>query len=240
LRNYTLGPPVETYGPNLRIAAIVVVLGLLFCWLAFAVAIDTRDRTAWAVFLGLTAGFAALALRPLLSRVWMHEMGISFRGILGYGEMRWQEVERLYFGSYEMHAHYFPLGTFYRLKLISSHGEKVSLGERVRRADELAERIGKFTMERLLQKAVQEFNSGATVDFGAILVTRAEGVTLRKWYTDKKIRWDEIAGYDFTSSDLRFHRFGKRLSVNVAADRVANVRVLRALLDTVMERAWQR
>lgn len=231
---------METYGPNLRITAIILALALLFCGLAFAVAIDIHDRTAWIVFYSLSAGFAVLALRHLLSRVWLHEMGISFRGIFGYGEMRWQEVESLYFGSYEMHAHYFPLGTFYRLKLTSTHGGKISLGERVRRADELAERIAKFTFERLLQKAVQEFNSGATVDFGAILVSRAEGVTIIKWYADKRIRCDEIAGYDFTSSDLRFHRFGKRLSVSVAADRVANARVLRALLDTVMERVWQQ
>jgi hypothetical protein len=63
--------------------------------------------------IALSAGFAVLALRHLLSRVWLHETGISFQGIFGYGEMRWQEVERLYFGSYEIHAHYIPLGTFY-------------------------------------------------------------------------------------------------------------------------------
>jgi hypothetical protein len=170
----------------------------------------------------------------------VYELGISYRGISGYGEIRWQEVERFYFGAYEIHAHYLPLGTFYRLKMISTQGQKISLGERVRRAEELAEKIGKFTFERLLQKALHEFNGGARVDFGAILVSRAEGVTIIKWYADKKMRWDEIAGYDVTSSYLRFHRLNKRFAWDVSSERVANVPVLRALLDSVMGQVWQR
>jgi uncharacterized protein DUF6585 len=240
LQNYSLGPPVETFGPNWKIVAIVVALGLLFCWLALAVAWDLHDRTAWIVFYALTAAFVALALRHVLPRVWVHETGISFRGLFGQCEMRWQEVERLYFGSYEMHAHYVPLGTFYRLKLVSSHGVKLSLGERVGRADELAERIAKYTFERLLQKAKHELDRGATLDFGPILVSRPEGVKLLKWYADTRIRWEEIVGYDFTSSELVFHRAGKRFAAKVRTEKVPNVRVLRVLLDSVMQPVWQR
>src|SRR6266851_4427998 len=137
LRNYTLGPPFETYGPNVRVIAILLVLALLFCWLAFAVARDLRDPTAWFVFYALTAAFAGIVCWHLVSRVWL------------------QELERFYFGSYEIHAQHIPLGTFYRLKLITTHGQKVSLGERVRHADELAERIAKFSFEPLMQKALQ-------------------------------------------------------------------------------------
>jgi len=238
--NYTLGPALETYGPNIKVTGILVAIGGLFCGLAYAVALDALNKTAWAVFVGMTAVFSGLLLHHLRSRVWVHDPGISFRGILGYGEIRWQDVERMFFYSYEVHAHWIPLGTLHRLKLVDAHGHKISLGERIRCADELAERIAKATLERLLQKSVEEFQSGAVVDFGSILVSRAEGVTLRKWYGDKQIQWKEIAGYDFTSSHVGFHRFEKRFSANIGTERVANALVLRVLLDGVMGRVWSR
>jgi len=154
--------------------------------------------------------------------------------------LRWQDVERIYFYAYELHAHVFPLGTYYRLKLVTTHGQKISLGERIGHAEDLAQTIGKATLERLLEKAVQEFNSDPEVDFGAILVSRAEGVTIRKWHGDKRTRWEEIAGYDFTSSHVGFHRVEKRFSVNVGTERVANALVLRALLDGLMRKVWGR
>jgi hypothetical protein len=240
LQNYTLGPPLETFGPNIRVIAILLVLALFFCGLAFAVAIDLRDSTAWLVFYVLTAAFASIVTWYLVSRVWLHEMGISYRGIFGYGEIRWLELDRIYFGSYELNAHHIPLGTFYRLKLITSHGQKVSLGDRVRHADELAERIGKFSFEPLMQKALQTFNSGGVVDFGAVLVSRTEGVVVAKLLSDTKIPWQEIEGYDILSSHVSFHRFHKRFACSIGSDRVANLPVLRGLLDSVMHHVWQR
>ncbi|HET8923225.1 MAG TPA: DUF6585 family protein [Candidatus Acidoferrum sp.] len=160
--------------------------------------------------------------------------------MFGYGEIRWLELDRVYFGSYELHAQHFPLGTFYRLKLITTHGKKVSLGERVRHAEELAERIGRFSFKPLMQKALETFDSGGVVDFGAILVSRSEGVIIVKLLSDTKIRWEEIEGYDILSSHVSFHRFHKRFARSIASDRVANLLVLRALLDGVMHQVWQR
>ena len=236
-RNPTLGPVLETYGPNIRSVAIVLVVGLLFCTVALLFAMDLRERAAWIVFYVLTLLWMLLLLRYLLSKAWLHEVGISYRGMLGYGEMRWLEVARLYFGSYELHAQHIPLGTFYRLKLVSIQGQRVSLGERLRRADHLAGRIARFTFEPLLQKATHEFSADAAVDFGAIHLARQDGVTIDKTFFDKNLRWEEIAGYDFDSVYVRFHQF-KGLSWKVQAERVPNARVLEALLDGVMHKVW--
>lgn len=240
MENYTLGPSLETYGPNPRTVGIIVVIGGLFCGFAYAVAAEVQDKTARTVFLGMTAAFLGLLLHHLRSRVWVHDSGISFRGLLGYGELRWQDVERIYFYAYEVHAHWIPLGTFYRLKLVSAHGRKISLGERIQHAEDLAQSVGKATVERLLQKAVQEFNSDQEVDFGTIVVSRAGGMTVKKWHGDKQIRWEEIAGYDFTASHVGIHRFEKLFSVNIGTERVANILVLRALLDGAMRKVWGR
>src|SRR5260370_10644711 len=240
LRNYTLGPPLETYGPNLRVIAILLVLALLFCWLAFAVARDLRDPTAWFVFYALSGAFAGIVCWHLVSRVWLHELGISYRGILGYGEIRWLELERFYFGSYEIHGQHIPLGTFYRLKLITTHGQKVSLGERVRHADELAERIAKFSFEPLMQKALQTFNCGGVVDFGAILVSRSVGVTIVKLFSYPKIPCQESEGSVLLYSHASFHRFHKRFACRLASEPVPNLPILLPLLHSVLSPTLQR
>jgi hypothetical protein len=240
LQNYTLGPPLQTYGPNIKVTAILAVVGLLLCLLVFAVALEVRDTTAWTIFYILAALYGGTILRQLSSRVWLHETGISWRGIRGQGEMRWLELDRMYFGSYEIHAHYIPLGTFHRLKLISTQGQKVSLGERIRGGDDLAKEIAKFTLRPLLQRATQSFENGQEADFGAVSVSLSEGVTVRKWYADKKIPWQEIEGYERNDVYFKIHRFKKHFAVSVSSEQIANVHVLRALLDGVMHHVWQR
>jgi uncharacterized protein DUF6585 len=239
LQNYSLGPTLRTYGPNIKVTAILGVVGVFPCLLAFAVAIEVRDPIAWAIFYALFALYGGMFLRQLSSRVWLHETGISYRGILGHGEMRWLDLDRIYFGAYEVHAHYIPLGTFYRLGLVSRQGQKVSLGERVRHADELAQEIRKLTFKQLMEKATQIFENGQEVDFGGILVSRTEGLTVRRWLSDKNIPWPEIEGYEATDAYFKIHQFKKRFSVNVSSQKIANVHVLRALMGGVMHHVWQ-
>jgi len=156
------------------------------------------------------------------------------------GEMRWRDLERMYFGSYEIHAHYIPLGTFHRLKLVSTLGQKVSLGERIGGADSLGREIAKFTLKPLLEKALQSFENGQEVEFGKIIVSRNKGVTVRTWYDDKRIAWQEIESYACNDAYFKIHRFKKHFAVSISSEKIANAHVLHALLDGVMRQVWQR
>jgi hypothetical protein len=49
LQNYKLGPPLQTYGPNIKVTVILCVVGLLLFLLIFAVAIEVKDLTAWTI-----------------------------------------------------------------------------------------------------------------------------------------------------------------------------------------------
>jgi hypothetical protein len=215
-------------------------VGLLLCLLILAVAAEVKDLTAWTIFYLAAALFGGAVLRQLSSRVWLYETGISWRGVRGLAEMRWGDLERMYFGSYEIHAHYIPLGTFHRLKLVSTQGQKVSLGERIGGADDLAKEIAKFTLKPLLQKAMQNFENGQGVDFGKIIVSRQEGLVVRTWYDDKKIPWQEIEGYEQNDAYIKIRRFKKHFAVSVSSEKIANAHVLHALLDGVMHQVWQR
>ena len=84
MENYALGPTLKTFGPNRAICIVVVVAGL-FCGFAYLVAADVQGKMAWAVFFGMTAFFVGLLLHHLRSRVWVHDSGISFRGLLATG-----------------------------------------------------------------------------------------------------------------------------------------------------------
>jgi len=240
LQNYTLGPPLQTYGPNVKVTVILSVVGLLPCLLIFAVAIEVKDLTAWTIFYLVAALYGGVVLRQLSSRAWLHETGITWRGIGRQGEMRWRDLERMYFGSYEIHAHYIPLGTFHRLKLVSTLGQKVSLGERIGGADSLGREIAKFTLKPLLEKALQSFENGQEVEFGKIIVSRNKGVTVRTWYDDKRIAWQEIESYACNDAYFKIHRFKKHFAVSISSEKIANAHVLHALLDGVMRQVWQR
>jgi hypothetical protein len=62
MRSYTLGPPVETFGPNIRITTVFGAFGLFICTLAFLVAHEIKDSTAWRIFFALAALFAGSLL----------------------------------------------------------------------------------------------------------------------------------------------------------------------------------
>ena len=236
-RHPALGPVVESYGPNIKVSGLFLVFGGGICSFVFLLARDIQDRIAWIVFIVLTAALAILLLSVLASRVWLHEGGISYRRLSGEGELRWPDLARIYFGVYEIHAHYVPLGTFYRLHVVGVHGQRLSFGERIRHADDLAHNIQHYTLQPLLQKALQTFQSQGVVDFGAIVVSREHGLTLKKWFHDKQFRWQDIKSYEFSPGEIRIEPF-RGFSWKVSADDVANTHVLCKLLDEVMQQVW--
>jgi hypothetical protein len=238
MRHSTLGPTVQTFGPSLRITAILFVAGLLPCGLAYAVAHEIQDRTAWIVFDSLTLGFGVYFASHLSCRAWLHEAGISYRNLLGYGEVRWEEIEQIYFGAVEVHAHWMPLGTFERLKIITNLQKRVSFGGNIQNTGGINAAAVQRTFERLYGKVVEEFNSGSELKFGAIRVSRSQGVIIRGWFFSRTIPWPEIAGFRADDYFVSFERMAKHFTIRVAAERVANVRVLHSLLMGVMKHVW--
>lgn len=234
----TLGPSRQTFGPNLRILVVLLVIGFLFSGLAYAVAHEIRDRTAWIVFNALTVGFGVTIVGSLASRAWLHDGGISYRSIFGYGEVRWEEIEWIYYGAADLQAHWIPLGKLERLKLVTREQRKVSFGGNIQNASMLYEAASQKTFDRLYGRAVEEFNSGTELSFGSIRVTPSLGIIIQKWLVPKTILWREIAGFQADEYFVSFDRVAKHFAVRVATERVANVRVLHLLLMGAMKHVW--
>src|SRR5262249_32680249 len=82
VKNNAPGPAIESFGPHFRISMALIGIGGLFSWLAFDAAKEEPTWIAWAVFYCLAIGFGPLVMRHLALRLWLHEKGISYRGIV--------------------------------------------------------------------------------------------------------------------------------------------------------------
>jgi hypothetical protein len=229
--HHSLGAVVRSFGPNIKTAVAVILVGTFVPWLTYMLVVGLNLAFAWIIFYSISVGLGLLILSHLWFRIWVHESGISYRGILGYGEIRWSDLDRIYFGSYSVHAHYFPLGTFYRLRLISRQGNKLSIGERIGGADELADLIQSYTLTQLFPRALREFENGQEVDFGNIRVNRKIGIRYYKWFSWHEIRWKDWTEYGVSDTHVNLRSEGKLFQVNIAAEKVANVHVLEHLFD---------
>jgi len=228
-----LGASYHSFGPNFRMTLALVGAGGLFCWLAYEAAVEFHERIAWIVFYVLSVGFGLLAALHLSFRVWVHEGGLVCRGLFVRNTIPWREISRIYFASYDIHAHYVALGTFYRLRLTTKHGKNLSIGERLHGAKDLSELIQSYTLAEMLQKAKHEFENGAELDFERIRISRKAGVKYHKWFRWHEIRWQDLTAYGVSDSHVNLSGARKLFKVNIPAEKVANTHVLKEILDQV-------
>jgi hypothetical protein len=228
-----LGPVLETYKTNVRTIAYTVALGAIFCTPLWFAAQKNRSAAERFVFLAVLAFFVLVIAERVTARACLHDNGISYRSILSYKEIRWVEVDRIYYGAHQLSAHLIPLGTFYQLKLLDHNGQKLSLGDRVGRVAHLAEKIAQYTYEPLLQKAEQHFNRGDELDFGLVRVSRSAGLRVKHWSSYSTISWADLAAYKLDAGNFYLWRVGQKHTNGIPTERIPNAWVLLGLLNTV-------
>src|ERR1700730_2856745 len=228
-----LGPVLDTYKTNIRMTAFAVVLALIFCTPLWFAAHETDSHTARVIFLGVLAFFILVIAERLTARAYLHDDGISYRSILTQKEIRWVAVERLYYGAHRLSVNVIPLGTFYQLKLLDQHGQKLSLGDRVGRTAQLAEKIAQYTYEPLLRKATDNFSNGEELDFGLVRVSRSAGLKVKRWSGYTTIKWVDLAAYKLDAGNFYLWRTGEKHTNGLPTERIPNAWVLLGLLNAV-------
>jgi hypothetical protein len=228
-----LGPVLDTYKTNVRMTLIVIALAFIFCTPLWFASQETKSPAARLIFLAVLAFFALLIAERLTARAYLHDNGISYHSILSHREIRWVEVERLYYGAHQVSADVIPLGTFYQLKLLDQNGHKLSLGDRVGRIAQLAEKIAQYTYEPLLQKATYNFNRGDELDFGLVRVSRSAGVRVKPWSNYTTIPWSDLAAYKLDAGNFYLWRIGQKHTNGIPTERIPNAWVLLGLLNAV-------
>jgi hypothetical protein len=228
-----LGPVLDTYKTNVRMTAYAVAVGAIFCTPLWFAAQETKSPAALVIFLGVLAVFVLLIAERLTARAYLHDNGISYRSILRHKEIRWVEVERFYYGAHQVSAHIVPLGTSYQLKLLDQNGQKLSLGDRVGRIAQLAEKIAQYTYEPLLQRATHNFNRGDELDFGLVRVSHSAGLKVKHWSGFTAIPWADLAAYKLDAGNFYLWRVGQKHTNGIPTERIPNAWILLGLLSAV-------
>jgi len=236
MKRHSLGLELQSFGPSVRLVLVLIAVGGFFTWIFLEGAREFHSRTAWLVFYLIGACSGLLILRHLIFRVWVHESGILYRGMLGVGEILWRDFDKIYYCTYDITFHFVTLGVFHRLTLITKRGLKLSIGERLHGSGDLAELIQSYTLPEMMRKAVHEFERGAQLDCGAIRLSRKNGVKYQNWWFWHEIRWEHLSKYDVSDIRVNLRAANKLFETNISADKVANIHVLKELLDRVKKK----
>lgn len=231
-----LGVPVETFRGNKIVMAGVLLIALGAGW-GIMESCEPGDNTCWV--------WLAIVISPLLFLLYwlstveitIYDGGISSKTFLGGKEMRWDDVARFTYSATRQSVNFIPVGTYYHLKLESNQGQKISLGNRASRMEKLSTHMIQATMPSLLRKAVDQFNSGAEVDFGQIKLSRAgfKAKGLFKWF---EVPLDQVVDYRIDEGHFFVFQQGKKLpAISNGLSQVPNAFALLALLDSVFQRS---
>lgn len=234
------GPPLETFRTN---KATVAIVALVFALpVALAVATESWDDPTGGgfpalVFGAVVVGICAMAIIWLMSvRVSLHQDGICYRDILHSREMRWDDVDRFYYRAVKRSINFIPVGTYYKFRLVSIHGETISFGNRAEKPAELGSKLIDHTFPWLFKKNAQLFDSNVELDFGPVRLRRSSGVKLKKWFRWREIPWSDVLDYRIEHGEFYLWRVGEKRTKGSPLGSVPNAFVLVALLDAACGR----
>jgi hypothetical protein len=231
-----LGPELETFRGNKIAMALVIILGLGAASLVLAAFISTPPEKGFEIFtLLVLAGPVILFFWLMSIRVTLHSDGISYRSLFGEKEMRWDAMERFYYGATKQSVNFIPVGTYYHIKLVDAEGRKLSFGNRVESPGKLGPKLAEQTYPAIFRKVADQFNSGEEVDFGAIKLSRANGVKVKKLFGYKEIPWNQVSSFAIQSGRFYIWPVGKKRTTGPSLRQVPNAFALQGLLNSIFK-----
>jgi hypothetical protein len=232
---------LETYKGNRGFMALAVLPGLIPALMLIVAFTDHHFHpTVALVALLLFAGPVLHFLWLMSIRVTLHKDGISYHTLFGEKELRWDAVDRFYYGATKRSANFKWMGIDYHFNFVDAEGRKLSFGNRVRKTGKLGQKLIDLSYPALFKKVAEQFNSGQEVDFGPIRLSRTGGVKkmifLRRY---KEIPWNQFAGWSIQQGHFYIFCVGEK-SENAAhypVGDVPNAFVLNGLLNSICKRS---
>jgi len=223
-----------TFRINKVTLGLVIGFALLDIWVLHT-AFSGGNVEGPLVLLGLVliSVFGLLIAWLLSIRVSLHDNGIAYHSFFGSKEMLWDEVDRFYYSAHKRSINFIPVGTYYSFELQSSKGQRLSLGNRSEKPEQLGNRLIQLTYPGLLQKCASHFDSGVDVEFGPVRLSRSGGIQIKKLFRVVIIPLDSVAEYRIEDGSLYVFRGGRKRATRVSIGRIPNVFVLVGLLDAI-------
>jgi len=231
-----LGAELETFGGNKIVMALAATLAALTGWLVFAAFTTPSSDNGFKIFAVTLFAIPVFLIFWLQSvRVTLHSDGISYRSLFGEKEIRWDAVERFYYGATKRSVNFIPVGTYYYFKLVDNAGNKLRLGNRVEKLAPLGEKLINHTYPTLIKKVVNQYNSGQEVDFGSVKVTRDTGLRVKKFIGWKEIPWDNVSSFAIQKGHFYVWRKGEKHTTGPELRFVPNAWALEGLLKSIFK-----
>ena len=170
-----LGAPLRHFGFNRWWAAFFGFGALMFGSFSIAaVTVLKNDSEFWAllVFVPLLALNVFLLVRTLRASATVCEAGIRYTTLRCKGEMLWSEVEKFRYSVLTTYHEGFIKTTQYTMILVDKDGQRAELGSNVEHPKELAALLCAKLHPLLLQKTIAAYDSGKTLDLGAVKLAR--------------------------------------------------------------------
>ena len=230
-------PGQLTFLPNRLVAVLYLVLGALLTLLMTATIADahgnpSNTHAAWV--LGVVSFGLLLAGAWILScKLVLDDFGFQYRSLFGHREMKWQDIERFTYRSTRRSVNFVPIGTYCRYRFRDVHGQSVSFGTRFRNAAKLGNALIGMTTGPIYQKCAAGYNSGATVDFGKIRVSK-NGVAIKKLFRWRIIPLAEVSEYRVQRGHFYIFKKGDKRTTGPLISQVPNAFVLLELLNELL------
>lgn len=174
---------------------------------------------------------AAVAVSLIFLKVRIFAEGVAVTSILGENEIRWDQVESLYFEAIQQRQYGIPVMTSYTLRLADMSGNMLKIPAGLSRARVLANLIVSKTTPLITDRLVPRFNSGERLTFGSIQISLPEGIQAKaNAFNTVVTPWPMFTGVQIKMGMLSILRRDGKSGGVAAISRIPNAFVLQKLL----------
>lgn len=119
----------------------------------------------------------------------LYQNGIACNDRKGLRAWRWDEIASITAAITRHYTNGVYTGTTHKYTLIHNQGDKISFNDSFGKVEDLANAVREQIFPHLYKKAADAYNSGQTVTFGQLSLSRDGGLQIGK----KTYPWSEIA-----------------------------------------------
>jgi len=161
----------------------------------------------------------------------LYDRGFASRDRKGLRTWTWEDVLSLTSAVTRHYTNGIYTGTTHVYTLFNRKREKLVLNDVFKNVDQLAEEIEQKIFPLLYEPASEKYNSGQSLDFGSILISKT-GLQIGK----KTFAWAEVKDVSLQRGELKISRKdgGWFSGASISAANIPNLRVLLTIIDQVV------
>lgn len=244
-RKYNLGAPVYEYKESIAqtgCATVFLLVVGIFCLLAgFSSSSHSSDGSTTGTT--LIIGFAALVLGIIMffvsvtrsgNRLFACTEGFVYQQSNGDKVVHWSNVKAIYQRIVEHHRRVSRYTT-YTYTIEQYDGSRLTFNDNMTPMEGLCSYIEMSMAAQLMPKAIAAYETGQTVDFGTLAVSKQGIFNGKEW-----LSWNDVHGVNFRNGRISIKKIGKWLNwASFFTPSIPNFTVLELLIQHIGQtRGW--